>query len=79
MLHNELYVVDRVIELPVFVACELAYPIIVFIGVVKTVLEALEVCLCKLFANLGNLHSLVLQFHKRRHFVRRSTRARVVV
>ena len=79
VLHNELYVVDRVIELPVFVACELAYPIIVFIGVVKTVLEALEVCLCKLFANLRNLQSLILQFHKRGHFVRRRTRTCVVV
>ena len=79
VLHNELYVVDRVIELPVFVACKLAYPVIVFIGVIKAVLEALKVCLCKLFANLGNLHSLVLQFHKRRHFVRRCARTRVVV
>ena len=43
------------------------------------VLEALKVGLCKLFANLGNLHSLVLQLHKRRHFVRRRTRACVVV
>ena len=79
VLHNELHVVDRVIELPIFVACELAYPVIVFVRVVKTVLETLEVGLSKLFTNLRNLHSLVLQLHKRRHFVRRRTRACVVV